>query len=1088
MLRSFAALFTCAAALLAQSNVASLTGIVTDSTGAVHTSAAVTITNMGTGIVTKTVTNEQGIFLAPSLQPGVYRVEISASGFKSYQVPSILLEAGQRRRLDVTLEVGSVTDRVEVTAAVTPLQQETAEVSETISSTEMNSLPLAGRSPYQVLALAPGVSTTGDNPTELEYDSASINGSRRRANSYVIDGASTTHIGGIAERLGSIEAIQEMKVLSSTYSAEFGRTAGGVVMFQVKSGSSNYHGSVYEYHRNSALNATNWENNARNIRQTALIRNEFGATFGGAMPWTNKRLFFFLSYEGLRDNVPSTRLRTIPDPSIRGGDFSRTPVTVNDPLTGQPFPGNVIPSNRLDPAAVRLLTLFPAPNVQGDFDPRFGIATNNFALAGSTSDAKNFGIMRWDFHPTDKQKFFVTFSHVNEGPRVLAIDFENVLNTQIGPRFRNIRRMTIGYTRFFSPSVTNEVLASAQRDPRKIEPWHRDFDVTQELGIVRRVGSTLPVIDISGGFGAFGDSRYQDWVHQPSSIGNITTVLRGSHTMRFGAQLFQNQFWYAAAENLSGTYRFNGEVTGLGTAARNNPINAFADLLLGAVKTAQYDLRQIPTNRYNYNFGAFFNDDWKLSRRLTLNLGLRYELETRQATKNNIYSRVNPVTGELLVAGVNASKNLNLDNDYLNLSPRIGMAYSLNDKTVIRTGFSMFYANFWVDNGEIVQYPGYTGSRSFTDPGAGRAQPFTFSQGFPIEGAAEVLNPLESFANATVANPLRVSAVTYQSSAELPYTMQWSFSVQRELGFNTALDVSYIGTRGRHLARGIPANNPGLERAAEVSVQRVPIQQVRPFPRYTGFNVVMYDANSAYESLQIKATRRFSAGFSVDANYTWSKNIDNASGTGDTFQIPWVNQAIERSLSSLDRPHMFTLGFVYDLPFGRGRKLFSENRVAAALLGGFQINGLISACDGLPQTITQNATNLILANQRPDVRDSSNLSGKVPEPVSVGASRQWLIRPNEPAFPFVRSGPTDIGNLGRNTTREPGFWNANLSVFRAIPFTESVGIQLRFEAFNALNHVNYLQPASSNIDNANYGLITAAAPARQVQIGARLYF
>lgn len=1074
--------------LIAQSNVASLTGIVSDTSGAVITGAAVAITNSGTGIVLRTATNDQGIYLAPSLPAGNYQVDIAGTGFKTHQVRSLTLDAGQKRRLDVTLDVGSVTDTIEVRATVTPLQQETAEVSETISSTDIQNIPLAGRSPYQVLALAPGISTTGDDPTQLEFDSASINGSRRRANAYVIDGASTTHIGGIAERPGSIEALQEVKVLTSTYSSEFGRTAGGVVMMQVKSGSSGYHGALYEYHRNSALNAYQWENNARGLRQAALIRNEFGANVGGPMPWLKNKLFFFLSFEGLRDSIPSTRFSTLPDTSIRGGDFSRLPVRIFDPLTGQAFPNNVIPPSRLDPAAVRLLQIVPAANLTGDFDPRFGIAANNYGFSTSTSDYKNFGTMRWDFHPNDKNKVFLTYSHVNEGPRVLAKDFDNVLNTQIGPRFRNIRRITIGYTRFFSPSITNELLVSSQRDPRKIEPFDPDYDVTKELGIQRRVGETLPRLNISGGFSSFGNSQYQHWVHQPSSISNIATWLRGGHSMRFGAQLYQNQFWYTAADNLSGTYSFNGEVTGLGTASRNNPVNAFADFLLGAVKTAQYDIRQIPLNRYNYNFGLFLNDDWKVSRKLTLNLGLRYEFETRQAVKNNVYSRVDPVNGNLLVAGVNASKNLNLANDYLNFSPRVGMAYSLNDKTVIRSGFGMFYANFWVDNGEIVFYPGYTGSRQFVDPGAGRAQPFTFAQGFPLDAAATVADPLESYAAATVGNPLRVASVTYDASASLPYTMQWSFSIQREVGFNTVIEAGYIGTRGRHQARNFAANNPGLERAADVSVSGIPIQQARPFPRYSGFNIVRYDANSAYESLQIKGTRRFSGGFSLDANYTFSKNIDNASGTGDVFQIPWVNQRIERSLSTLDRPQVFSAGFVYELPFGRSKRFSTGNRIADIVIGGFQFNGLVSASDGLPFTITQNAANLILAAQRPDVIDPTNLSGEIADPVFVGSSRQWLIRPGQAGFPFVRSGRTGIGALGRNTGREPGFINANLSVFKAIPFTERTGLQLRFEAFNAFNHVNYREPSSANIDNANYGLITAAAPARQLQIGARIYF
>jgi hypothetical protein len=1088
MRKSFLLLLSAAAAY-AQSNVASVTGIITDPSGGVVANATILITNINTGISARTVSNEAGIFLAPSLLPGKYTLEVSAGGFKRRQVRALTLEAGQRLRLDLTLEVGDIQERIEVQAQATPLQQESSEISDTISSGEIRNMPLNGRTPYSLLVLSAGISGGGNDPSNLAYDDqVSINGSRTRHNAFVIDGASTVHIGGIPERIGSIESIQEFKVMASTYSAEFGRTSGGVVAFQVKAGTQDYHGTLYEYHRNNLLNAANWENNARGVPQSTLVRNEFGGTFGGSMPGTRKRLFFFLSYEGIRDRVPVNRSRTIPDPALRGGNFSSVPVVINDPLAGRPFPGNIIPQARLDTAALNFMKLYPQPNTEGIYNPAFGIRSTNWLRSDNSTDYKNFGIMRWDYNMTDSDKVFVTFSHINEGPRMLGNDFDNELNTTIGPRFRNIRRMTAGYTRILKPTLTNEFLAFAQRDPRKITPFYPDFDTKSVLGIDRVSGKGLPIISISGGWGSYGNSNIQDWVHQPAGLSNIMSWLKGRHSFRFGGQLYQNQFWYRAANSPTGSYSFNGEITGLGLAGRDNPVNSLADFELGAVKGASIPVPQIPVNRVNYNLGLFFNDDWKVTKKLTLNLGLRYEFELRQWVKNNVYSSIDLVDGNLLVAGQNASRNLNLNNDFLNFSPRLGIAYSFTDKTVLRSGFGVFHSNLWVDNGEIVAYPGWTGSQSFVDQGLGRAQPFTFQQGFPVELVPPVTNPMQLYAAATPAAPLAVSSFSFDARDRLPYSMQWNFGLQRHLGFDTVVDVSYVASRSVNLNRRIPKNNPSLEQAPLVVINRVPIQQVRPFPRVTGFNASLFDALASYHSFQIKATRRFSHGFSLDTNYTFSKSIDNASGAADSFQIPWQFAGIERSLSSLDRTHVLSLGWVYDLPFGAGRRFSSGIAVLDYVIGGFSLNGLAMASSGVPVNIRQANTNTILSAQRPDAINAEKLDGKVSEPFFQGAALRYLVAPNDTAFPFRASSNVGIGNLGRNTSREPGFINFNFSLFKNFPITEKTNLEFRWEAYNALNHVNWLEPASSDISNINYGLITGAAPARVMQLGLRLSF
>lgn len=1066
-----------------QANLASITGIITDPSGAVVPKAEIVASNGDTGIVSRTQANEAGVYVAFSLIPGPYSVEVRASGFKVKRIQGVVLDTGQKMRLDVALEVGAITEQVEVQATATPLMQETAEISKTITAKEIESLPLAGRDPLQLLGLASGVTVRGGDPTSLQYyGEISVNGSEPRKNAFVADGASLGHIGGLAESVGSIEAVGEFKLLSSTYSAEYGRTSGGVITFQIKSGTQNLHGSFCEYHRDNALTANDWESNANGVTQDSLIHNEFGGTLGGPVPGMKKKLFFFVSYEGVRERVPANRSRTIPDPAIRGGNFSGLPAIINDPLSGAPFANNIIPVTRLDSAAVKFLQLFPTPNTQGTFNPRFGIRNNNWIRAAQHNEPHDYTVFRLDHNPRDKDKFFFTFSFIKEGPFDYGPDFENALNTTRGLVSRQLKRGAFGYTRFLRPNLTNEFIASAQRDPRRLSPRY-PFDVSQGLGQKSKISDYLPSISISG-FGGFGDSRFDNWVNQPSVLSDSITYLRGHHTMKAGVQLYQNQYWYRAAFNTAGSYSFNGEISGLGSAGRDNPLNGVADLLLGAVKGASINIRQIPVNRLNYNLGMFFNDDWKVSNRLTLNLGLRYEFETKQTVKNSVYSRIDAVTGQILVAGKNASANLNLKNDFVNFSPRIGAAYSLDDRTVIRSGFAVFHSNFWVDNGELVAYPGWTASQAFPDAGVGRALPFPFSQGFPVEQVPLVSAPLALFAAATPERPLSVSSLTYAPNDKLPYNIQWNFGVQRVVGFNTVLEVSYIGSRSVGMSRVIAANNPRLDRAVDVVINRVPFQQVRPFPNLGGFSAVHYDGTGKYHSLQVKAGRRFRSGFSLDANYTFSKNIDTSTSPS---QIPWQYADMDRAVSNYDRPQVFSLGWVYELPVGKGKPLLGGNRLASAVLGGFQVNGILSASSGLPMTIGQNRTNIILNSQRPDVIDPRNLSGRVAQPVFVGAARTWLIRPGEAGFPFTQSSNLGFGNLGRNTARAPGFWNLNLSLFRSFPLTEKVKLQLRFEAFNSLNHVNFGGP-NTNIDSSGYGLITSAAPARVMQIGARLSF
>jgi hypothetical protein len=1074
--------------LCAQSGVGAITGLVADPTGAAIPGCDVAITNAATGVVTRTNSNASGTYIAPSLIAGPYQVGFHCAGFAGKEVTALTLRVGQQLRLDATLEVGNLTQSVEVLAQGEALQRESAELSQTLTSTDIQNLPVNGRDPYALIQFTTGIVAGGTDPSGLGYsDQLSINGSRGRGNSFVIDGSSSLHIGGMGESIGSIEAFSEAKVLTNTYSAEFGRTAGGVVLFNVKNGTSRLHGSLFEFHRNSGLNAGTWQDNMLGNRIATRRIHQFGATVGGPVPLYKNKLFFFASYEGQRDHAPSSKRRTVAPADLRDGDFSTHPATINDPLAKAPFAGNIIPRSRMDPAALKLIALLPQPNSAGTLNTSYNIYSDNYAYIGKTDWGRNFGIGRIDYNPTDKDRVFATFAYINER-RDEGQDFPNALNYIRGATPRGMPRLTLTYTRLFSSTVSNELMAHAMRDNRTQHPWFGDFDARRDLGIQRSPALGMPTVETTGGWGNFGYSRFEEWINQPAGLNDTLTHQTGRHTMRVGGQLFQNQFSYISAGQVAGVYRFNGEITGLGTRGRNNPLNTWADLLLGAVKTAEVPVSQIPVTRTNANLGVFFNDTWKVSRRLNLNLGLRYEFETRQIVKNNVYSRVDTKTGELLVAGRNASRNLNLSNDWINFGPRLGAVYALTDKTVLQAGYGVFHANFWIDNGEMVAYPGWTGARTWIDQGIGIAQPFGFADGLPVEGLKRLTDPFEELRQATASKSLlTVASNTYAESAQLPRTEQWNIGVQQALPWNAVLHVAYVASRNTNQSRTVAANEPGLAQAEAVNLRGVRLQDARPFPQYSAFNSILYNAYGEYHSLQVKFTRRFRRGFSLNGNFTFSKNTDSSSNYSDSHQIPWELPGIEHARASLDRPRSATFGWVWELPFGRGKRFGGSNRVLSAILGGFQWNGVLNAADGLPFTITQNKQNLILSVQRPNVIDPSNLSGRT-EPEFTGVARRWLIARNAPGFPFATSGNLGIGNLGRNTSREPGHWNTNMSMFRTFRFGETLRLEMRGEAFNALNHVNYRRPASGDITNLSYGLITAAAPARQIQLGLRLSF
>lgn len=1108
-------------AAFAQSNAGSVSGVVTDTTKAVLAGAEVTATNMDSGARFASKTNGSGAYTIPSLQPGRYSVQFTFAGFQTY-VREIVLDATQKGRLDAELQPGSPAKTTVVVQDTVPLiNTETGDIGKTVESRLLRDMPVKGRAFYQILQLVPGITARSYSTNELDspgvkYGDSSISGSRPNTNVITQDGVGTNQATGFANSpYGPLEPIQEVRVLTNSYSAEYGRSGGAQIALQTKSGGRNYHGAAYGYFRNGVLNANRWENNAKGLPRQDYNWEQLGGSIGGPIPFLRKKAFFYSNYETERGTNPAYPTATVAPMEIRNGDFSSLApfgVRIIDPLTRKPFPGNIIPASRIDPAALKITALVPQPNAPGILQAtsKSGIPGSNYiAPTFQVEDPINSTTDRVDLYPNDSNRVYVAYQYFREGPDTNSTALTDLLDNTRLHREGDQYRVSVGYTHLFSPRISNESLAAFQFYRRTEIPPNGDGDLAKQLGIQSTFGHGVPLINFSGSLTSFGRNAASAAVEFPITLSNYTTSIFGDHTFKFGAAVERYLAYSTSVPNsIGGSYSFTGEMSSTTLDSQGNPsapgrgneAYSYADFLLGTVQSASVDFGLPEQSRSAYNLGLFVNDDWKIARRLTLNLGLRYDFETRITTKNNLYSRIDPLTGALLVAGRNGvSDTLNLKPTYGNFAPRLGFAYSVNQKTVVRSGFGLFYGSPWIDQSQTT--PGFSSSQSIPGLGTGNPQPFSLAQGIPSGDLSVGLqDPFNIYNRATVANPFS-GATTLAGNEPMPYNMNWNLSVSRQLPFSSVVEVAYVANHGVHLAKGIPGNNPLLEQAA--AVNKSGAQAYRPFPNIGSFDVLHYNGNSWYNSLQTKFSRRFSRGLAVDLVYTFSKMTDDGSvSTGATSsrsvtneQAPWEYPNIERGLSDYDRTHVFTVAWVAELPFGKGRRFAGNTPVLSRVIGGFQLSGTFNYQTGEPYTISETKKNTTLSTQRPNVTDAGNLSGMADNPAfalnSAGApipAFQWLIPTDAAGFPFADSGPLAIGNLGRNTTRGPATKMVDLALFREFALTEQKRLQFRAEVFNALNLRVLRGLNSTDIVSTSYGQITGTLLPRTFQLGLRFNF
>ncbi len=1065
-----------------------ISGTVTDPSKAPIAGANVTITNADTGVTAYAgKTNSSGVYRAPDLPVGRYNLSVAANGFKTQNVSDIHLTVDQRADIGVTLQVGQVAETVTVEGSTEgQLATDTSSLGSTITPSQVQNLPLPSRNILNLLALTPGVSSGGDITSQGGLNSAqlSINGSRTLNSEFLIDGVSVvTGSTGGPQTLPPADSIREFKVLTSSYSAEYGRTSGGIVTLTTNSGTNQYHGAAYGYFRNEDLDANNYFNNLRGNPRSEDRYNLFGGKIGGPVSipklYNGKnKTFFFINYEGLRQAAPFAHTSSVPSGAYATGDFSASPTPVYNPTTKTKFPGNKIPASMLDPAALKILSSVPAPNSPGTYNKTDNIYTNNYVSVGSGHPTTNTGLARLDESVSENTRLFWTFVHFNNFSPLEPAFPGSPLENQVGPSNTTGYESTAGLTHTWTPTLITDFRFGFFRNNSEITPPTLGIDTTGSFGIANSFGIAAPVFNISG-FSGLGsnsntirtqiDNNYQTILNTSKSLGN--------HLIQFGGELRKNQFDdYNPIADVNGSYSFDGSIT----SAKNtsgDAVNALADFLLGDIKTSSYSLPQPLIGRRNYNVGLFIQDDWKIRPNLTLNLGLRWEYESPFTTANNEYARVDPTTGQVLFAGQNGvSDTLNLTASKHNFGPRIGFAYSPTSKTVIRSGFGIFYAGIFSDLGGQVLFPGYNVEQAFSNRGTGVPQPFKLHQGMPAVATNNPQNPQANIAQFnSPSNPLTLTDYDgFTQVTPLPYAEEWNFGVQQEVAKGTIVDINYVGSKGVHLAVNLPTNtvpyDPAVDNAVSLANTTLTTQLARPFPTIGSFNSLNMEGSSTYNALQTSINRQYGDNLNFVANYVWSKSIDDASGlysfsqpSGlNLGQLPSQFLGLNKGPSEFDRTNDFTVAIEYRTKGNRWVR-------------NFEIYPMLTAHTGLPMYIGQSNENpgqTGTDQQRPNDIDPGVSLYTTEAPNGTGV--QYLLPVSASNFPLAPTGPyfvgtgksrtqvlpTEIGDLGRNVVRAPGQLDLNVSVGRAFDLTERLKFTIRMEAYNALNHTNFDAPSS----------------------------
>jgi hypothetical protein len=1051
--RLFLALFVCSGLSFSQVDTGTISGSVTDKSGSTIPDAVVTINLPATNFTTTLHTNEAGFYSAPGLRPGQYVVTVLRPGFRPQKSAAFDLRVQDRVELNFTLEVGAVTSEVTVSATAPLLEAETSSLGHVVEEKTVNDLPLNGRNFIQLATLGAG---TLPSTRTAERDNFVSNGARAIQNSYLLDGVDNKNrIMGFDKSSSQIvqpiiDAIQEFKVQTSSFSAEFGQAAGGVVNVTMKSGTNQLHGNVFEFLRNSQMDATPFFQPAGTIKPL-FIQNQFGATTGGKI--IRDRTFFFLSWQSTREVNAAPQVGSVPTVAMRQGIFSKA---VKDPTTKANFPNNTIPASRWDPVAARLLELYPLPNVAGAGEVK------NFSYNPKERVENNLFNLRFDHRFSDRDSMFLRASE-SFGENQLPTTLPSPANQQgfVDPTARSY---VISETHSFSPNKTNELrygfiythIVQDLFGPRLFDEYGIKGALNEPrikglpnfaINSLSNLGTAAPGAAPIAATGS-GNSPSDKSGKIYELLDNFSWVVN-RHTVKAGIDLQRvTQFIYAT-NSARPTITFNGTYTGIG----------LGDFLLGYVQngnTSQQQLDSIIQNVYQ----GYVQDDWKVTPKLTLNLGVRYELSTPFRENRDRQSNFVLDQGPCFLQVVQAKDAGRCDvgrelvrRDYNNFAPRVGLAYQANAKTVIRSGFGIFYGRDEVIGitRRLPNNPPYVSSATFTGDQTNPA--FLLRVGYPP-------NALSLASDAGDVN-------SYPFDFPAPYVTQWNLNVQRELRSGFVAQVAYTGSESHKMPEVVNVNQAFPGTGA--------VNSRRPFKGFSNIQFYGPLVNSSYHALLAKLERRFSHGISMLGSYTYGHSIDDGKSNNDQNDPAAQdvrNLAANRGSSNFDVRHRFVLSGVLQSQLGKGRG------VGAMLLRNWQMAGIYSVQTGQPFTVTLNVDPTASgATARPLRLSDGSLPG---DQRSVG---RWF---NTAAF--VAPSCICFGNSGRGILSGPGFMNLDLSLVREFRFGERFRLQGRAEGFNLLNHPNLGLPGTG-IGSAGVGTIGSVVNSeRQIQMALKLYF
>lgn len=1104
-----------AVAASAQTTTGAITGTVTDPSGASVPNAKVTATHQGTNLSTDAQTTDAGIYNLRFLPIGSYTVSVTVKGFKKATLGPFTLEVNQVARVDVKLEVGDTTQVVEVKDIAPILQTESTATGDALSSTKLTSVPLNGRNFASMTLLIPGAVSTSPNAmnTSGRYQGSGsrpqVNGNREQTNNFLLDGVDVND--SMDNRIGyqpNVDALEEVKVITGNSGAEYGNAGGAVVNMALKSGTNKYKGNVFEFLRNQVLDANGFFRNRAASTASGpqpFRRNIFGGTFGG--PIVKDKAFFFVDYEGTEQRASGPSTASVAPAAWRTGDLSQfltlaTPSIVRDPATGAtltartPFPGNIIPQARItNPVAKKLFgdqTLYPLANQAGSGS--LGV-TSNYAGSSASKLRNHQADVKVDYRLSDKDNFVARWSIGSyEAPSSAAALPTTMVGGTEGPQ----QTAVLTWNRTFSPTVVNEVRLGFSR----LLINDMTYDWSGKLGSGGNAAFGIPGGQPIPGLSSVSVGESLTAVGSGASIGNTTdnkfqyfdnlTYMKGRHLIKMGfsAIRYQQNRYYAGNNGALGLFTYSTTYSGL----------TIGDFLTDSlyqkgrgVVTGMWGHRQ-------WRDGIFFNDDWKVLPNLTLNLGLRWEYDQPIYEVADRQVNIDTFTGKLLYAGQNGNSRALYESYKKQYQPRLGIAWTpegLHNKVVIRAGWA--FTSFMEGTGanlRMTMNPPYALESTITYE---TATPGTITTGFSdLTYSGTLDNP-----KATVGS---FTGRAWDQQLKPQFTQQYNLTVETQLSNTWSMSTAYVGQKGTHLVVPHEANQalPGTGAYNTWAATNLRRPLYSTLPALGNVALTEGSARSSYNALQVSSRKRLSAGLEMMASYTFSKTImDNLGyygcGSVSSDSAYWQNaydRRANRGPACFDTPHNFTMGGLYNLPFGKGQKFGSSmNRATDLILGGWNVNYFVSAHAGFPVTIT--AANYTGQDTRGATR--ANFYRKLLVKGTRSIDYYWgdQVSTEICTTPGVDNGTCaygqpaygSFGSAGVGTERMGSFFNMDASIGKKFNVTERYTLDFRVETFNSLNHVSWAPPSRGANSPSTLGAITSQIQnARNIQMGLKLYF